>query len=121
MREDTIPSHDYLSIALAFDNGQDLTWYWSVSLPPGMSYRCPLPTWQHRETHWVVRSGLDGLGQWFSEDRPVHADYAAAIGMPPARITQVWLIANSLFQRRLGQCEYADIVISGPDGEVAVG
>jgi hypothetical protein len=45
---------------------------------------------------------------------------AAATGTPPARITQVWPIANSLLQRRLGHCEYADIVISGPDRDVVV-
>jgi hypothetical protein len=34
------------------------------------------------------------------------------MGEPPARIVKVWLIANSLFQRGEGGCDYADIVIS---------
>ncbi|MGR9014506.1 MAG: DUF3047 domain-containing protein, partial [Gammaproteobacteria bacterium] len=28
VREDTLPTHDYLSIAVEFDNGQDITYYW---------------------------------------------------------------------------------------------
>ena len=57
LREDSLPSHDYLSIAVEFDDGQDLTYYWSSALPVGTVYRCPLPTWKDKETHVVVRSG----------------------------------------------------------------
>ena len=53
--------HDYLSIALEFDDGQDLTWFWSCALPEGFSYRCPLDHWRHRETHVVVRTGTANL------------------------------------------------------------
>jgi len=31
--EDTLPTHDYLSIAVEFDNGQDITYFWSCELP----------------------------------------------------------------------------------------
>lgn len=55
--EDNALTHDYLSIAVEFDNGQDLTYYWSVNLPPETAFRCPLPNWAARETHLVVRSG----------------------------------------------------------------
>ncbi len=104
--------HDYMSIAVEFDNGQDLTYYWSKALEPETSFRCPLPSWTARETHLVVRSGAVGLGRWFGEERNVHADYRAAIGGPiPARIVRVWLIAVSLFQRREGRCEFADITL----------
>ncbi len=104
--------HDYMSIAVEFDNGQDLTYYWSAALEPGTSFRCPLPSWTARETHLVVRSGTVGLGRWFGEERNVHDDYRAAIGGPlPARIVRVWLIAVSLFQRREGRCEFADITL----------
>jgi len=120
LREDTIPTHDYLSIAVEFDDGQDLSYYWSAALPPGTIYRCPLPTWKNRETHMVLRSGAVGLGKWQTESRLLHTDYASAIGSPPARIVAVWLIANSLFQRREGTCEYADITIETPDEIVAV-
>ena len=48
VREDTLPTHDYLSIAVEFDNGQDITYYWSAELPIGTAYRCPIPTWTRR-------------------------------------------------------------------------
>ncbi len=110
--EDTLPTHDYLSIAVEFANGQDLTYYWSARLAPGTVYRCPLPTWTARETHWVVRSGEAGLGRWHAEERPLLDDYRAAIGGElPERIVRVWLIALSAFQRRRGRCEWADVAI----------
>lgn len=113
--EDIQPTHDYLSIAVEFDNGQDLTYMWSGSLAEGTIFRCPLPYWDQVETHWVLRSKPEELGRWLAEDRPVKADYARAIGTPPARIVRVWLIAVSVFQRGEGICEYADIELV--DGE----
>jgi hypothetical protein len=107
--EDTLPSHDYLSIAVEFDDGQDLTYYWSAGLPVGIVYRCPLPNWKDKETHVVVRSGRAGLGQWHAEERDVHADYQRIIGGPAREVVRVWLIANSLLQRGHGRCEYASI------------
>lgn len=113
--EDIQPTHDYLSIAVEFDNGQDLTYMWSGSLAEGTIFRCPLPYWDKVETHWVLRSNPKELGRWLSEDRPVKADYARAIGAPPARIVRIWLIAVSVFQRGEGICDYADIELT--DGE----
>jgi hypothetical protein len=110
VREDTLPTHDYLSIAVEFDNGQDITYYWSAELPPETFFRCPIPTWTHRETHVVIRSGQQGLGEWFNEDRDVYQDYLNTIGgTMPGNIVKVWLIAVSLFQREQGACQYADI------------
>jgi hypothetical protein len=121
VREDTLPTHDYLSIAVEFDNGQDLTYYWSAELPVGTGYRCPIPTWTGRETHVVVRSGRDGLGTWLAEERDLHRDYLKYIGSPvPARIVRVWLIALSIFQRGEGQCRYSDIVLTDGDRVEAV-
>jgi hypothetical protein len=107
--EDTQVSHDYLSIAVEFGNGRDLTYTWSCELPPETGYWCPLATWRDREFHVAIRSGQGGLGVWQSEERDVFADYSRFIGPPPARIVRVWLIANSMFQRREGRCVYADI------------
>jgi hypothetical protein len=109
LAEDTLPSHDYLSIAVEFDDGQDITYYWSATLPEGTVYRCPLPTWQDKETHVVVRSGPAQLGRWLDEERDLHADYARILGGPAREVLRVWLIANSLFQRGHGRCEYASI------------
>jgi hypothetical protein len=116
--EDSLPTHDYVSLALEFDNGRDLTWYWSAALPPEAHYHCPLPQWNERETHLVVRSGAAGLGEWYAESRLVRADYERAVGDPPPRIVGVWLIAVSVFGHRSVRATFADICIR--DGESAV-
>lgn len=110
--ECTLPTHDYMSIAVEFDDGQDLTYYWSHSLPVETCYRCPLPSWNHRETHLVVRSGKQGLGEWLRESRNVYEDCGKAYGEAPKKIVRVWLIANSLLQRKQGICEYANAVLT---------
>ena len=121
VREDTLPTHDYLSIAVEFDNGQDITYYWSAELPPETAYRCPIPTWTERETHVVIRSGSQGLGEWFNEERDVYQDYIKAIGGPlPGNIVKVWLIAVSLFQHEQGVCQYADINFLSDDRVVPI-
>jgi len=97
--EDTALTHDYLSVALEFNDGQDLTWYWSCCLPAGASYRCPLPHWRRRETHIVARTGTADLGRWTGEERSVLADHQAAIGGPaPTRVVRAWLIAQTVPQ-----------------------
>jgi len=122
-REDLLPNHDYLSIAVEFDNGQDLTYFWSSELPLEAGFRCPITTWAPRETHVVVRSGKDELGRWCQEERALKADYQRYVGTvgerdasvdprvvpPPTRIVRVWLIANSMFREQVGQCEYGTI------------
>ena len=109
LREDSVPSHDYLSIAVEFDNGRDISYQWSHSLPVNNGYHCPLPNWKDKEYHIVVRSGYKDLNQWLSESRNVFDDYQRYIGTPPTKIVRVWLIANSVFQRRGGDCSYAKI------------
>lgn len=118
--EDILLTHDYLSIAVEFDNGIDITYYWSAELPIGTGYWCPLPTWKDREYHVVLRTGPGSLGRWFDEKRSLHADYQNYIGAPPARIRKVWLIANSLFQRREGRCAYRGIRLASSQGECAI-
>ena len=83
-------------------------------------FRCPLPNWDQRETHWVVRSGSDGLGQWHREERPMHADYRAAVGDPPQRIVAVWLIAVSVFQKGVGAAEFCEVELSSGGTVVSV-
>lgn len=110
--EDEIGTHDYLSIAVEFDDGQDLTYMWSAGLPSGHVFRCPLPLWAGRETHMVARTGRDSLGQWLSETRPIHDDYKTHIGGDARHVVGVWLIANSVFLRRSGHCRYRNIVVA---------
>jgi hypothetical protein len=122
LREDSMPTHDYLSIAVEFDNGRDLTYMWSAALPEGKVFACPLPWWDKRETHQVVRSDLAKLGVWLDESQLVLNDYQRAIGGElPKRIVAVWLIAVSVFQRRKGLCNYAKIKFKSDKGEVFVG
>jgi hypothetical protein len=112
LREDTTPTHDYLSLAVEFDNGLDLSYYWSSTLPKEHFYACPLENWKDKETHLVIRSGAGELGSWLDEDRNLAEDYDRTIGKPATRIVRIWFIAVSLFQRRTGRCQYADIRLS---------
>jgi hypothetical protein len=119
--EDTMLTHDYLSVALEFDDGHDLTWHWSCALPEGFAYRCPLDHWRHRETHVVVRSGTAALGRWVDEERRVLADHQVAIGGPvPARVVRAWLISVSTFQRGEGRGEFGRIELVDGDRVVRV-
>ncbi len=117
-REDRAISHDYVSIATEFDNGRDLTWIWSSTLERGKHFACPVKAWSARETHYVVRSGDDRLQTWYDEARHVHADVIESMGLPPARITAVWLIAVSTFQHRTARASFAGITLS--DGRESV-
>ena len=104
--------HDYLSVAIEFDNGQDLTWMRSVSLPIASHFRCPLPWWDTRETHFVVASGEDGLGEWTSHRRNILADYAVAVsGDAPSRIVGVWFIGVSIAGGKPAAATFADVAI----------
>jgi hypothetical protein len=107
--EDTRLSHDYLSVAVELHDGRDITYTWSCELPEETAYWCPLPGWSDRELHVVVRSGPQRLGEWIDEERDLHVDLMRHLGMARARVSRVWLIAVSLFQRRPGRCEYARI------------
>jgi hypothetical protein len=119
--EDTALTHDYVSIALEFDDGHDLTWYWSCCLPEGFSYRCPLPHWRRRETHVVARTGAAGLGRWIHEERLVLADHQAAIGGPaPARVVRAWLIAQTVPQAGHAAGEFSRIELADGDQTVRV-
>lgn len=118
--EDTLLCHDYLSVAVEFDNGRDLSWFWSAALPTGTHFACPIPQWNPRETHLVVRSGREGLGLWQNERRNVFVDYSRAMGEPPARMVAVWLIAVSLFQHGRGEAEFADIAVTSAGERVEV-
>lgn len=113
--EDSTRTHDYVSIALEFDNGRDLTWIWSSSLAPETHFHCPIKAWSARETHYVVRSGLGERGRWCAERRAVQADVLRAMGPPPERIVGVWLIAVATFQH--GRARAAFEAIRLDDGE----
>jgi hypothetical protein len=132
LREDTVLTHDYLSLAVEFSNGRDLSYTWSCSLPKETGYWCPFPTWTDREHHVVVRSGQEGLGDGAEERRDVYADYVKYIeggrtdeaelkARMPGQVVGVWLIATDLLQRGGGGMDVWDIRIqSGEDAEDVV-
>ena len=112
--ENQLTSHDYLSIAAEFDDGQDLTYFWSSSLPVGKAFRCPIPRWTPLESHMAVRSGLpisaSGSATSVTSTRTTRRTSAAR----PRTVVNIWLLGVSLFQRRSGSCRFADMQISQP-------
>ncbi len=66
----------------------------------------------------MVRSGPADLGRWLDESRDLHGDYHRIIAGPAHSVVRVWLIANGLFLRGRGRCEYAGIVLRGAGGAV---
>ncbi len=120
--ENIAPTHDYLSVAIEFDDGRDLSWIWSSELPVGTVFGCPLTYWRDRETHLVIRCGTDELGRWTDEQRTISADVAAALDSPfPTRIVAIWLIANSTFQGGVGAFRLRDLRIDTGTTTIAVG
>jgi hypothetical protein len=120
--EDTKITHDYISIALEFDDGQDLTWHWSIGLPEGFAYRCPFDYWRKLETHIVVRTGSTDLGSWINEERGVLAGHQAAIGGPvPARVVNAWLIGVSFLQGGNARAEFRKIELVDGDTVMRIG
>ncbi|NYT66115.1 DUF3047 domain-containing protein [Alcaligenaceae bacterium] len=114
-------THDYLSIAVEFDDGLDLTYMWSSTLEKDTVFQCPLPWWDQRETHWVLRNPQDGTGRWFDEQRNLLEDYTQAIGPSvPARVVSVWLIAGSRWQNIRGSCQYRAIKLANAEETVVV-
>ncbi len=110
--EDTTFTHDYVSIAVEFDSGRDLTWFWSAALEPVIgAFACPVRGWTERETHVPLRSGTDGLGVAHRESRRLYDDHERFVGPAPERIVRVWLIAVSHFGRRRGLATFSDIVL----------
>lgn len=119
--EDTTWTHDYLSIAVEFDSGRDLTWFWSASLPPvDGTFACPVRGWTHRETHMPVRSGPGGLGRIHHERRNVWDDHRRFMGEPPSSIVAVWLIAVSHFSRGTGRATFSDVTLTTRGRQVRV-
>lgn len=111
VREDQLDQHDYLSIAVEWESGKDITYMWSANLPVGTVFTCPIPQWAPRETHVVVRSGGDEIGFWCHEQRNLYRDYVEILGEEPGGIVGVWLIAVSIFQHGEGRAAFGPITL----------
>lgn len=102
----------------------EISWSWTVdALPEDTGYVCPLPNWKHREYHVVVRSGPEGLGEFTSQRRNLYRDYQqymSHLAPTPTRIVRVWLIANSVFQRQPGRCNFSNIRLHQSTAELQV-
>jgi hypothetical protein len=119
--EDTLLTHDYMSVAVEFDDGRDLSYYWSVGLPKETTYHCPLPHWREREWHLVVRSGRAGLGEWHEEERMPIPDRVKAIGgATPRTVVAVWLIVNCFSTGGEARGSYACIELVDGDTTIHV-
>lgn len=119
--ENSLAGHDYVSVAIEFDNGQDLTYLWSCSLPVGAAFRCPIPWWDQHETHVVVRSGSSDLGLWRNESQLVRSDYLGYVGgEAPRRVVGLWLISLSPFQRAVAEWDCRQIELRRAGGAVRI-
>jgi hypothetical protein len=117
--ETTAATHDYSSIAVEFDDGRDLTWYWSAALKEGEHFVCPLPGWS-TETHYVVGTGSAGRGRWVLEDREIAADAQVALKQTPSKVVAVWLIVYTVPQKRLASTDFRSISFVNRKGEERV-
>ena len=121
MAETNIAGHDYFSVALEFANGQDLTWMRSEFLSAGEHFRCPLPWWDQRETHFVIEDAAVPSGSWQTHERNVLADYAEAVpGDLPKKIVGVWFIANNVFAKQPGKALFRNLKIQQGGEEIAL-
>lgn len=118
--EDQILTHDYLSIAVEFDDGTDITYMWSAELAEGSVFQCPLPRWAEIETHIVQRSGTKLMGKKIQESRNLYSDYHEHVAGSANKITRIWLIANTVFMRGTGRCSYSDIMLKQNGQEIKI-
>ena len=58
--EDTVASHDYLSVAVEFENGQDLTYLWSAVMAPETNFRAPFHDGTGARPTWSCAPGRTG-------------------------------------------------------------
>jgi hypothetical protein len=119
--ENSIWTHDHLSIAVLFDSGRSLAWFWSATLSPDEdTFACPVPGRTDRDTHVPVRRGPAGLGHWRRESRDIWADHDRFVGPPPARVEAVRLIAVSQFGHGSAHATFRDIVLRSGREQIRV-
>jgi hypothetical protein len=76
--------------------------------------------WDEHETHIVLQSGTEDLGEWYSHKRNILEDYVAHIGGEvPERIVGVWFIATSL-SGTPADAKFSNVSLTGTGPEVRV-
>ena len=85
-------------------------------MAPETFYRCPLAGWDKVETHIVVQSGQDGLGEWHRHKRNIYTDYSTSVGGEmPKKIVGVWFMGTLFWTAWRGR-RFANISVQ--DGNI---
>jgi Protein of unknown function (DUF3047) len=82
-REDALPSHDYLSVAVEFDNGQDLTYLWSAAMAPESIFRCPIRDGTGARLTWLCAPGWNGWENGLAKNAMCGTTTCAQLVLPP--------------------------------------
>lgn len=73
-------------------NSRVIGYIWDTTAPAGAF----IPSTKSSNTRYVViRSGPDGLGQWFTEQRDVYEDYRRSFNEEPPRVGKVSVMIDS--------------------------
>lgn len=83
-----------------------LTYVWCTRAIPGEIVPSPF---SNRSALVVVRVGLDPLGKWIEERRNVLADYRAAFGEDPPRVSALAIMTDTDNTDEMALAYYADL------------
>lgn len=119
-KEDEARYHDYISVAAEFDNGRDLTWIWSSQLNIDHYFDCPIKAWSDRETHYVIRKGIEQKKDWLHESRNLYTDVRKSMQFTPNKVTAIWLIGVATFQHASARAEFSNIKLSDENETIQV-
>jgi len=93
----------------ALVNSRVIGYIWDTTAPAGAF----IPSTKSSNTRYVViRSGPDGLGQWFSEQRNVYEDYRKSFNEDPPRVGKVSVMIDSDDMASTAESYFSDIYFS---------
>ncbi len=70
-----------------------------------------MKSWAKRETHYVIRTGLENKIEWLHESRNLFTDVSKSMGFKAKRVTAIWLIGVATFQHAKARAEFSNIVL----------
>ncbi len=85
---------------------------WAANEPVGSTFPNPYIS---NVTTIVLQSGDDRAGRWMREERDFMADYFAAFGEAPRRVTAVAVMADTDDTNGRATAGFADIKLVRPD------